>query len=514
MRSPSDDIADQAPELAPDERAELGRLRALLAHSLEVINLMDASGRIIHRSSAMVRPLGYEDGLMGKNALEIIHPNDRERVARLLGEIVCRLGAAASDVFRVLHADGSYRWLAATATNLLAEPSVQAIVLAYRDVTEQKRAEERAQHAAKLASAGALAAALGHEISSPLTALTLGLEASLRELSSSNPEEARLSLTAALDSVRRISAIAAGLRALVHGGEITPEPVELAVVLERALAQTSYLVGPSVEILDSASAVYVLGEEASLVTVFSNLLANALEAQDATRRPDKVSVRVALEGAEWVCAEVRDTGIGISEEHLGRAFEPFFSTKRELGRSGLGLAVAQRIIEQFGGSIVIGSQVGVGTRVRVRLCRAQRPASESDPILDSQLSVPGRVLVVDDDPLVLRSLVKLLKLDHDVDAAATGREALERVVSGEHYDVILCDVLMPGMSGIELQNELGRLDADLTERVIFITGGGSSEIEGFLRRSGRAFLNKPPDSIRLRALVSRGVRRALARRKK
>jgi PAS domain S-box-containing protein len=495
-----------------DERTELVRLRTLLEYSLEVISLLDASGRILYRSPARVRPLGYEDGMVGHNVFEYVHTDDQSRIASAFGKVVTQPGAVASETFRVRHADGSYRWLEATTTNLLEEANVRAMVVAYRDVTDQKRAEEEAQRAATLASAASLAAALGHEVSNPLTALTLNLEASLHELSSKNPEEARLTLVSALDSARRIGAIAAGLRVLVQGKNITPEPVDLGLVLERALAHTSYLSGPPVKLQDPVASLHVLGEEANLVTMFANLLANAREAESFGVNGQAIDVRVAVDQNDRVLIEVEDHGSGILEEHVSRVCEPFFTTKRQQGQSGLGLAVVQRIVEQFGGTLSIKSSVGVGTTVRVWLRRADPAAPRAvEPVRDPGARLRGRVLVVDDDPLVLRSLVKLFKLDHEVVGARNAQEALDLVQAGETFDVILCDVLMPGMSGIELHAELERRNPGLAETVVFITGGGSKEIEDFLQRSGRLFMNKPPDSSRLRALVNEGVRRARQR---
>jgi CheY-like chemotaxis protein len=206
---------------------------------------------------------------------------------------------------------------------------------------------------------------------------------------------------------------------------------------------------------------------------------------------------------------VLDRGTGIADEHIGRVCEPFFTTKRDQGRSGLGLAVVQHIVDKFGGALSILSPAGAGTTVRVWLRRADPPPRRAtEPPIAKVSGLSGRILVVDDDPLVLRSLAKLFNLEHDVSAASSGSKALERIRSGETFDVILCDVLMPGMSGIELHAELERLNPKLADAVVFITGGGSREIEEFLQRSGRPFMHKPPDSVRLRALVAEGVRRA------
>jgi PAS domain S-box-containing protein len=509
----SGQTAGLSPETSSEDQVELGRLRALLEHSLEVISLLDASGKILYRSPAKVRPLGYEGGLVGTNALEIVHESDRPRIGQKLGELLKQPGGIASDVFRVLHADGTFRWMEATTTNLLHDANVRAMVVAYRDVTAQRNAEEEAQRAANLASAASLAAALGHEVGNPLTALTLNLEAALRDLPKLDPVELEQSLSTALESARRIAAIASGLRVLVQGSEDTPERADLRIVLDRAQAHVSYIAGPSLAIALPEAPVYVLGEESKLVTVFANLLANALEARPFAKEDEAISVRVKLT-ADRVQVEVTDRGAGIAEEHLPRVYEPFFTTKRDQGRSGLGLAVVQRIVEQFGGELGLESRVGVGTKASVWLRRVTAPPRISlIPDAETGSGASGRVLVVDDDPLVLRSLTKLFKLDHEVVAARSGQEALEQIRSGEHFDAIVCDVLMPGMNGIELLAELERLSPILAQTIVFITGGGSGEIEDFLRRAGRPFMNKPPDSSRLRALVTELVQRSRRKRR-
>ncbi len=514
MTAESGQPAGLSREAGSEERAELERLRTLLEHSLEVISLLDASGCILYRSPAKVRPLGYADGLVGRNALEIVHEGDRARIGQKLVELVKQPGGVASDVFRVHHADGSVRWMEATTTNLLHDAKVGGIVVTYRDVTAQRHAEEEAQRAANLASAASLAAALGHEVGNPLTALTLNLEAALRELPNQDRNELEQSLSTALESARRIAAIATGLRVLVQGSGDTLERADLRVVLDRARAHVSYIAGPSIRVFEPAAPLYVLGEESKLVTVFSNLFANALEAHPFAPGDDEIVARVALDG-DRISIEVKDRGVGIDEEHLSKVCEPFFTTKREQGRSGLGLAVVQRTVEQLGGSLSIESSPGTGTSARVWLKRVDPPALMSVmPDAEMSKNVRGRLLVVDDDPLVLRSLTKLLKLDHDAVPARSGEEALQRIRSGENFDAIVCDVLMPGMNGIELLAELERIDARLAETVIFITGGGSGEIEDFLRRAGRPFMNKPPDSVRLRLMVTERVMRSRRRRRK
>jgi CheY-like chemotaxis protein len=206
--------------------------------------------------------------------------------------------------------------------------------------------------------------------------------------------------------------------------------------------------------------------------------------------------------------EVRDTGRGISRADLGRIFEPFFTTKPVGVGTGLGLSVCHGIVTSLGGEITVESTVGQGAAFRVALPPAgagDPQATVAAPEPERTAAVPGaRVLVVDDDPLVGAAVRRALARDHHVTVVESGGAALARIREGARYDVILCDLMMPVMTGIELHAQLTELDERQAERMVFATGGAfTPAARAFLDRVSHACMEKPFELRELRALVRR-----------
>ena len=200
-----------------------------------------------------------------------------------------------------------------------------------------------------------------------------------------------------------------------------------------------------------------------------------------------------------VIVEVTDTGGGIPAGSIGQVFEPFFTTKPR--RPGMGLTICRATVLAHGGDITLRPREGGGTVVRIVLPTLDETKDESATArgFDGR---PRRVLVVDDDPMVLRSLTRFLARDFDVAAARNGREALDLVRAGATFDALLCDLMMPELSGIELHELLERDDPELARRTIFLTGGTfSARAQAFLEAVGRPHLEKPVDVKRVRELL-------------
>jgi PAS domain S-box-containing protein len=499
------------------ERLELDRLRLLLAHASEVITALDRRGVVTYRSPSLERPLGYPDGLIGLNALDIVHPSDRERVRQTLVTISGAARAAATEVFRARHADGSWRWLLATATNLLDEPSVEAIVLSYRDVTEQKRAEQEAEAAKKLASLGTLAAGVGHEINNPLTCLLFTLETAGRladRCSAGDPANCvktlRATVAEARDAAQRIAAIVRDLRSLVSEEPAPSASVSLESAIENALAATRDLLDGHAEIRRRYEPVPpVHGIEARLEQLFVNLLANAAHALPKGHPGNTVTIGLRPSSSGGVQVDVEDNGCGIAEENLARIFDPFFSTRRFSGGTGLGLHIAQRIVNSVGGTLSVVSREGAGSTFSVRLRAAAQPAPEDGASVRPLQTLRGTVLVVDDDASVRKALAALLGADHELVAVESAEIALELVLQGHQFDAILCDMLMPGLSGVELHSALSKQSPEHAERIVFVTGALiDPELQAFLERVPNVCLTKPPDRQALSAAIAERVSRS------
>jgi CheY-like chemotaxis protein len=225
--------------------------------------------------------------------------------------------------------------------------------------------------------------------------------------------------------------------------------------------------------------------------------AQAIPEGNATQHT--VRVRSFRDG-DRVHVEVKDTGCGIAPEVRAHIFDPFFSTKPVGTGMGLGLSICHGIVQSFGGEIgVVETEVGVGTTFRVSL-RVAWPSEEISMVTPAPVVVPpavsaprrARVLVVDDEVHVLYALNRLLRRDHDVTLAVGGYEALQKI-EHERYDVILCDLMMPEMSGMDLFGAVKEVAAEQAERFVFMTGGAfTPRAQEFLAAIGDArTLEKP-----------------------
>ena len=248
--------------------------------------------------------------------------------------------------------------------------------------------------------------------------------------------------------------------------------------------------------------------EARLGQVFLNLVVNAAQSIPEGRAEDnEIKIVTALDG-DRVIIEVSDTGGGIAPEIQNRIFDAFFTTKPVGVGTGLGLAICQRIITDMAGELSVESKLGKGATFRVSLPmapdeRPTRPLIGLIPVAARR----GRILVIDDESLVTRSVKRILSKEHDVVALVAAKDALALCTQGETFDVILCDLMMPDMTGMDLHGELSRIAPSVADRMIFMTGGAfTAEARRFLSETPKEHLEKPFDPANLRAIVQRHLR--------
>ena len=270
-----------------------------------------------------------------------------------------------------------------------------------------------------------------------------------------------------------------------HGDDERRGPVELLNVVTSACNIAAPLLRHRATLVrDLAPVPMVEGSESRLGQLVLNLLRNAAEAvPEGYARDNEVRVSVRVDAEGWVVLEVSDTGQGIPESG-----------------TGFGLSTCHGIVRSLGGDIDVESTPGIGSTFRVRLRASTRPASEpaaevvaSPPAADADAR--GRrlhVLVVDDEPRVGELLVKLLSPLYEASLELRASNALARIEAGGRYDVILCDLMMPGMTGMDLQEELERDFPELATRTVFMTGGAfTTRAQEFVERFGGRLLEKP-----------------------
>jgi CheY-like chemotaxis protein len=290
-------------------------------------------------------------------------------------------------------------------------------------------------------------------------------------------------------------------------------PVDLRAVMDSAAKMAAGELRPRAQLVrDYAEVPRVYGNEARLAQVFLNLIINAAQAlPEGHAEQNEVRLVTRRVGSDEVAAEIHDTGSGIPPEVLGRIFDPFFTTKPVGVGTGLGLALCHAFVTAMGGRIEVESQVGRGTMFRVTL-----PVAPGEQVQVSRVEVAkegesmrGRVLVVDDDPLVSSALRRTLSREHEVEVAVSARRALELLTSPQGgYDVILCDLMMPEMTGMELFAYLEKVSPETARRMVFITGGAyTPAAKELLERVSNPRVEKPFDPEKLREQVREWVKR-------
>ena len=227
--------------------------------------------------------------------------------------------------------------------------------------------------------------------------------------------------------------------------------------------------------------------------------------------PERNEIRIVTRTkGDEVLAEIRDTGCGIPAEHLDHVFEPFFTTKEATGAAGLGLAISHDILCSVGGRFEVTSNPGEGTRFVLRFpaLRAEAPSPTSGEPAAADEASAVRILVIDDEPAVRRVLTRALGKHYDVVAVESAENAQELLVKDHRFDVVLCDLMMPGMSGVALHEWLRGVRPENAERMMFMTGGAFTPMaREAIGRASVPVLEKPFDA----GQALRSVQEVLAR---
>ncbi|BDG09229.1 ATP-binding protein [Anaeromyxobacter paludicola] len=474
-----------------------------------------ASGRFVAGQPWTL--LGYAPGEIEPTSrawLALGYPGDEERRKALkLAHLEGRSPSYRAE-YRARARDGSWRWLLTCGRALRDEPG-GAVMLAgtITDITESKQLESQLRHADRLASVGTLAAGVAHEVNNPLTYVMANLDfvddALARAEAGEGPavpaSELRVVIGEAAAGAERVKQIVKGLRHFVRAPR-SPERhlVDPRLEVDAAIALARHEVTARAELrVDVPEELpRIVAGEHEISQVLVNLLMNAGQAiPEGHAGSSTVSLSATVAG-ERVCFTVRDTGTGIPDADLSRIFDPFFTTKPVGSGTGLGLSVCHGIVTSLGGTIEVTTELGHGSTFRVCLPVAPAQGQELAAPVEAPTSARGRVLIIDDEPLVARGMARLLAKDHEVAVAGSAADALKRIHSGESWDVILCDLMMPQMDGVDFEAALATSCPALVPRIVFITGGAFTERAQAFLAGDRRRMYKPVVPSELRALIA------------
>ncbi|MDI1449132.1 ATP-binding protein [Polyangium sp. 6x1] len=386
---------------------------------------------------------------------------------------------------------------------------VVAIEGLFMDVSVEHAARTRLIQADRLSTLGTLAAGVAHEINNPAAFILLGIDMMARmiagpgvDLGPTVSEQVHHMLGELRDSTRRIVDIVRDLRMFARAPAGTRRiAVDVNRTVESALSLTRGQIIERARIVrDLGDVPPVIIDEGRLGQVLVNLLVNAAQAIPRnTPGEPAVTVTTRSEDPRTVEIEVRDTGMGISPEILDRIWDPFFTTKEPGAGTGLGLSISREIIERSGGRIYVespieGEEPPHGARFVIVLPAAGRGDSSIPPMPSTpprSIKSGVRVLVVEDEAPLARALAEEIGRVHEVSVAGGAQGALE-ALSSQRFDVILCDLRMPGMSGEAFYEKVCASRPDVAKRFVFMTGVGfGADVERFLSESGRPVLEKP-----------------------
>jgi PAS domain S-box-containing protein len=497
------EIAARARATAAEER-----LRGVVAHVPMILFAFDRDGVVTVSEGRGLEKLGWRaEDFIGRSVFDL-YP-DQPRISEN-----CRRALAGEAFTNTTPLGAIYL---ETSMNPVrdARGEVVGVTGISTDVTERQAMNARLLQSERLASMGALAASVAHEINNPLTYVIGSLDLLTRQvtaLEASLPSAfvaaSHQRLAQAQEGADRVRRIVRGLKAFSRHGDDPIAHTDVLAVLEQSLAIADNEIRHRARLVrEYAPLPPVLANDGRLAQVFVNLLVNAAQAiPEGQASAHEIRVSTTSDpGRGTVTVTVGDSGGGIAEEIRSRIFEPFFTTKTSGVGTGLGLSICYGIVKSMGGTIDVVSKLGGGSVFSVTLPAARAPAATPvQPMVRPVTPGSGArsILVVDDDYNVAHTLGLLLEDRHPVQVETSPLRALELITGGKRFDIIFCDLMMPEMTGMDLFRAIERVLPEQAARVVFMTGGAfTAGARDFLDAVPNARLEKPFKQDQLDAIT-------------
>ncbi len=483
-------------------------IRLLLQSSAEAIYGIDADGICTFCNPACVRILGYRQtaDIVGKDMHGLIHHTRFDGspypVAECPIEAVSRNGRGYHATNEVMwKADGTRMHVECWSYPILREDILAGAVVTFLDITDRIRLEQQLVQSQKLEGIGILAGGIAHDFNNLLTPILGYTEMALLNLPEGHP--AARSLKVVVESARRASDITRQILAFSRKQILDMKVLDLNDTVTGVVKMLRRLIGEDIEVrLELASGLScVRADPAQMQQVLFNLAVNARDAMPKGGTLTIQTSKTTNEGADlwlkhdlppgqYAVLSVSDNGIGMDETTRLRVFEPFFTTKAVGKGTGLGLSTVHGIVRQHGGDIAVYSEPGRGTTFRIYLPSVGETAEKEEPAAGVPARGSGRILLVEDDEAV-RELTGVMLTEHGytVTSVGGGADAIE-AVKRSAFDLLVSDVVMPGMNGHELYRKIAEIAPGL--KVLYVSGypAGSGSLQNILEGADH-FLHKP-----------------------
>jgi two-component system cell cycle sensor histidine kinase/response regulator CckA len=489
-------------ELGDSER----RFRATFEQAGIGVAIVDSDGRPVEVNAALRVMLGYTaEELTGMSFVDFTHPEDRGTDWTLFRELFSGSRNRYSLEKRYIRKDHQQIWGRLTVSLVRdATGQPQYAVAMVEDITKQRQVEEQFRQSQKMEAIGRLAGGVAHDFNNLLSVILGYCELLLVDVVPGDPRQADIA------EIHKAGTCAAGLTrqllAFSRKQIIEPVRLDLNVVVADMREMLGRLIGETVKVVlgPGLEAAPVMADRGQVEQIVMNLTVNARDAMprggtltieigNVDLDDDDLKAHSALTRGPYVVLTVSDTGTGMTPQVQARLFEPFFTTKEPGKGTGLGLATVYGIVERSGGSVGVYSEVGTGTSFKVYFPRSDAAEKVVEPPAPvARLPAGSKTVLVVDDAEGLRHMARRLlqQQGYTVLVAANADEALALFERNGSIDVLLTDVVMPGVSGPELTRQL--IERRPTLRVVYMSGYTDEAIvhHGILE-PGVIFLNKP-----------------------
>ena len=485
-------------------------------NAADMIAVVTVRGERLYNSPSYEKLLGYTpEDLEKTSAYEQIHPDDQQAV-KLAADEAKKTGVGRRVEYRIRHKSGEWRVLESTASAVRnAEGEVEKLIIVNRDITERRHLEQQLLLSQRLEAVGKLSGGIAHDFNNILGVIIGYSEALQQKMGADDP------MREAIDEIekagQRAAALTQQLLAFSRKQVLEPKVLDLNSIVADVEKMLRRLIGEDVglEIISSPTLGRVKADRGQIEQVILNLAVNArdamprggqlkIETMNADLDEDDARRKRYVVPGHYVMLQVSDTGMGMTAEVQAHIFEPFYTTKEQGKGTGLGLATVYGVIKQSGGYIWLESEIGKGSKFQVYLPRSEgavvEPVRNAPPLIAHGL---GTILVAEDEPSLRKLTCNMLKeVGYTVLEAEDAPKAIE---IAKHYecdiDLLLTDVVMPGMSGRELAENLSLKCPGM--KILYMSGytDGAVAAHGILE-SGIVILRKPFSRVQLQQSVA------------